>query len=131
MLQGILKEDRLVGFLLKNSSFTEAQLDTYIINKTKKAEKKSLNSKIKLRDRKVSKGAFIRTLKQAQRNLKRSIYTVILAEYLEITKEESTAKITQIGSMLRQIKGKELKDEDYNSMIQQISHIITFILSQG
>jgi len=125
MLQDILRKDCLVAFLVKNSNITEAQLDTYIISLVKKEPKLTLKRKIELRDRRVSKGAFLQTLRQAQINLERSLYTIILAEYLEILRSGSIAKLAQIIALLEQVKGKEMTKEETKNLIRQLSHTIT------
>ncbi|MEM0253613.1 MAG: hypothetical protein QXR17_05685 [Candidatus Bathyarchaeia archaeon] len=84
-----LMEDPIVKILAKNSHLTKIQLETLLINilaenisgKPLKYEEKA---KLRLTKAKISRGAFNRTLKQAEKNVIKSIYTIILLGYLGI-----------------------------------------------
>lgn len=84
-----LIEDPIVKILAKNSHLTKIQLETLLINilaenisgKPLKYEEKA---KLRLTKAKISRGAFNRTLKQAEKNVIKSIYTIILLGYLGI-----------------------------------------------
>lgn len=84
-----LMDDPIVKILAKNSHLTKIQLETLLINilaenisgKSLKYEEKA---KLRLTKAKISRGAFNRTLKQAEKNVIKSIYTIILLGYLGI-----------------------------------------------
>lgn len=82
-------EDPLVETLLQKSQLTKVQLETLLIdilvekiigNHINYEEKARLRHKTK----KITRGAYSRTLKQARRNIKKSIYTIFLLGYLGI-----------------------------------------------
>ncbi len=124
MIESKLKTDLIVRYLIKRSAFTKVQLDTYLIDCITSGEKISLKMKIEMRDKtNVSKGAFLRTLKQAQENLQRAIYTLILAEYIGILEEEATIKLIQIGNLLKNRKKEITKESAF-----KISRIIESVV---
>lgn len=84
-----LFRDPITKILAENSHLTKAQLETFLIDilAEKMAQKPMIyEDKAKLRPigEGVSRGSFNRTLGQAQRNIIRSIYTIILLGYLGI-----------------------------------------------
>ncbi|MCP8317059.1 MAG: hypothetical protein H3Z52_10965 [archaeon] len=124
MIKSRLEADPILKYLFERSSFTQAQLDTYLIDRTIANEKVELKEKIAMRDRKnVSKGAFIHTLRQAQGNLKRAIYTLILSEYLGLLGDESMVKLLQVSNLLKGAEGAIL-DEKLSEVIEVTETII-------
>ena len=106
MIKSRLEADPILKYLFERSSFTQAQLDTYLIDRITANEKVELKDKTAMRDRKkVSKGAFIHTLRQAQGNLKRAVYTLILSEYLGLLEDESMVKLLQVSNLLKGAEG--------------------------
>ncbi|MEM2466264.1 MAG: hypothetical protein QXZ47_03080 [Candidatus Bathyarchaeia archaeon] len=87
-------EDPIVKILTKNSHLTKTQLETLLIdilaeNIAGKSLKYDEKAGLRLTKAKISRGAFNRTLKQAQKNVIKAVYTVLLLGYLGIF--ESTA----------------------------------------
>lgn len=77
----------ITKILLENSHLTKTQLETLLIDVLSEGvmEKKigyDEKVKLRLRDKEISRGAFTRTLKQARKNVIRTIYTIILLGYL-------------------------------------------------
>jgi len=97
--------DPIVNILVKNSVLTKIQLETFLldvlinnisdnyINTEKKAFYR-LNGG-------VSRGSFNRTLKQARKNVIRSIYTVLLLGYLGIFDSTSLDLYIEIANKLQ------------------------------
>jgi hypothetical protein len=80
-------KDPVAAILLKNSSLTTTQFETLIIDfLTINISENivSFKDKALLRSKKVSRGAFSRTLSQARRNIISSMYTLLLLSYLGI-----------------------------------------------
>jgi hypothetical protein len=112
MIKSRLDRDPIFKYLLERSSLTQAQLDTYLIDCITTNKKVKLKEKIAMRDRKnVSGGAFIRTLRQAQINLKRTVYTLILFQYLGLLEERAINKLLQVGNILRSAEGASSKEK--------------------
>ncbi|MEM2522908.1 MAG: hypothetical protein QXW82_07155, partial [Candidatus Bathyarchaeia archaeon] len=73
-------EDPIIKILAKNSHLTKIQLETLLIdvlaeNISGKPLKYEEKAKLRLTKAKLSRGAFNRTLKQAEKNIIKSIYT--------------------------------------------------------
>jgi len=112
MIKSRLDRDPIFKYLLERSSLTQAQLDTYLIDCITTNKKVNLKEKTAMRDRKnVSGGAFIRTLRQAQINLKRTVYTLILFQYLGLLEERAINKLLQVGNILRSAEGASSKEK--------------------
>ncbi|MEM3437223.1 MAG: hypothetical protein QXP55_01635 [Nitrososphaerales archaeon] len=125
MLRVKLDKDPMLKFLFERSSLTQAQLDTYLIECVATNKKLKLKEKTTMRDSKnVSGGAFIRTLRQAQINLKRSVYTLILFQYLGLLDDKAMVKLLQVGNILRSAENINLKEK-----ITEIANIIETIIN--
>lgn len=109
-IQNVIKSierDPILKILLENSHLTKIQLETFLIdilskynqeNRIKSEEKTYFRIKGK-----VSRGSFNRTLKQAKKNIIRSIYTILLLGYLKIA--DSTTLISrhlEVSNRLRE-----------------------------
>ncbi|MEM3383564.1 MAG: hypothetical protein QXL52_02495 [Nitrososphaerales archaeon] len=124
MLRSRLDKEPILKFLFENSSLTQAQLDTYLIEYATADEKMKLKQKLAMRDRKnVSGGAFIRTLRQAETNIKRTIYNLILFQYLGLIDDKATAEILHIGNILKKAENIESKEK-----IEEVKEIIETII---
>ena len=122
-IQNVIKSierDPILKILLENSHLTKIQLETFLIdilskynqeNRIKSEEKTYFRSRGK-----ISRGAFNRTLKQARRNIIRSIYTIFLLGYLKLADSSSLIlQSIEISNKLRdylEMQEKLLKDED-------------------
>ncbi|MCS7116815.1 MAG: hypothetical protein NZ896_05015 [Nitrososphaerales archaeon] len=101
-MKSILDNDPIAKFLFERSALTYSQLDTYLIDSMSDMR---LEEKIMLRDgKRVSKGSFLRTLKQAQMNVRKAFYTLILMEYLKILESGTTSGLIEVGKTLDRVK---------------------------
>ena len=99
MIKSKINSDPLLGDLLSKSFLTYAQIDTFYIEKSMKNQK--LYKKVISRDnKKVTKSSFIRTLKQAKMNVQKSVYTIMLADYLELINKDSIEQLIKISKMI-------------------------------
>lgn len=120
-----IRMDSIVKFLIDRSDLTRAQLDTYSIERLGRREGLGLKEMVKLRDGgPVKKGAFLRTLKQARRNLEESICTIILAEYLGFFDRQTITALAEVGGLISSLDKQELSDGQTESMIQVLIRII-------
>jgi len=122
-----LLEDPLTEILLNNSLLSKTQLETllidllsediigYRINYEDKA-------KLRLNDKGISRGSFNRTLKQANININKTIYTVLLLGYLGIFKTTQLQPFIQMSNNLnRYIKSyKNLWNRQNTEPIENI-----------
>lgn len=102
-----LLEDPVVKILVKNSHLTKVQLETFLINilaeniagKPLKYDEKA---RLRLTKAKISRGAFNRTLRQAEENVIKAIYTIILLGYLGIFESATLDPYIEISNKLRE-----------------------------
>ncbi|MEM2522306.1 MAG: hypothetical protein QXW82_04025, partial [Candidatus Bathyarchaeia archaeon] len=102
-----LLEDPFVEILVKNSHLTKIQLETLLINILAeniagKPIKYDEKARLRVTKEKISRGAFNRTLKQAEKNVIKSIYTVILLGYLGIFESTALDPYIEIANKLRE-----------------------------
>ena len=103
-----VRKDLIASFLLRKSQLTEVQLDTILAQRASG----DLNKRAGLRDRgKVSKGAFVRTLRQGQANIESSVYTIYLLAYLGLVSVETAGQVIRTTSMLTQVKSASPEKE--------------------
>ncbi len=125
MLQEILNNDEIVDHLLKRTNFTKPQLDTLLISLIENDEL-NLSMKIDLRDKgRVSKGSFIRTLRQAQKNLEKSLYTIIISEYLSVLDRNNTSNLIRTSEILKEVKEQEIDIEKVQIILEEVSSVIS------
>ena len=115
-------KDGIVQFLMKNSHLTKKQLETFLIdvlaekifnNKFTYEEKASL----RISSKKITRGAFNRSLRQARKNIIKSIYTVLLLGYLGIFDDSSLYPYIEISNRLGEFKEryKAIMESDLTS----------------
>ncbi len=103
-----VRKDLIASFLLRKSQLTDVQLDTILAQRASG----DLNKRAGLRDRgKVSKGAFVRTLRQGQANIESSVYTIYLLAYLGLVSVETAGQVIRTTSMLTQVKSASPEKE--------------------
>jgi hypothetical protein len=100
-----LLEDPLTVILLNNSLLSKIQLETLLIdllsediigNRVNYEDK----AKLRLNDKGISRGSFNRTLKQANNNINKTLYTVFLLGYLGIFKTPHLQPFIQLSNDL-------------------------------
>ncbi len=121
----------ILTVLLENSSLTEVQLETLLIDlvvEDRLDKHISYNDKAMVRTRSgknsgVSRGAFNRTLSQARRNVTRCLYSMLLLAYLDLFDmtifrpfEEVASKIGTYRTVRDNLANKtDLSSEDMES----------------
>jgi hypothetical protein len=125
-------EEPILKALLKNSVFTKAQLETFLIDlviednsriRLSYQAKASYRSKGHGKSRGVSRGAYNRTLKQARRNTTRCLHTMLLLAYLGLFDlavfrpfEEVATRISDYRLVREVLAGKsDISSEDFES----------------
>jgi hypothetical protein len=104
-----VRDDPVVLFLLEKSSLTPTQLDTIMASRVEGG----LAKKTALRDkRRVSKGAFLRTLRQGQKNVEASVCTLMLLIYLGLVPEGKMNQLMRTQRLLSKVKGVDLDREN-------------------
>jgi hypothetical protein len=124
-----LFQDSILQLLLEKSHLTRIQAETLFIDAlTNDLAEKIMNTdeKAKLRseNRGLSRGAFNRTLNQAKSNIKRSIFTILLLNYVGLLPsrelvffEEATHKLREYFDAYKGLSNTENKSsESYRTL---------------
>ena len=99
-----LKDDRLARTILQNSHLTEVQFATLLIDVLRPASQASHGSEApRPGRRRVSKGAFNRSLAQARRNVIKSIYTVFLLAYFGLFDSPKLEPFLRLGDEMKTV----------------------------
>jgi hypothetical protein len=120
-----IRKDTIATFLLRKSNITEVQLDTLLASK----EVGNLNFKRALREKhKVTKGAFSRTLKQAQHNAEASVYSIFLLSYLNLIDQTDVNHLIRNIRMLGELKEARPAMEDQMRVLEAMhGYVETFV----
>ncbi len=116
-----IRKDIIATFLLRKSSITEVQLDTLLASK----EDGNLEYKRTLREkRKVSKGAFARTLKQARHNAEAAVYSIFLLSYLNLISQTDVNHLIRNTRMLAELKEARPAAEDQIRVLEAMQEYV-------
>ncbi|MEM2104422.1 MAG: hypothetical protein QW717_05995 [Candidatus Bathyarchaeia archaeon] len=125
-------EDPIVKILAKNSHLTKTQLETMLIdlladNIAGKPLKNEEKAGLRLKKARISRGAFNRTLKQAEENVIKSIYTVLLLGYLGIFENttldpyiETANKLQEYVEAHKNVSNKGEKPEEQLKLLKML-----------
>ncbi|UCE96839.1 MAG: hypothetical protein JSV51_04435 [Candidatus Bathyarchaeota archaeon] len=138
-------EDPIAKTLAKNSHLTATQLETLLIdalsdNLASKSLKYEEKAKLRKTKAAISRGSFNRTLRQAKRNIIKSIYTVLLLGYFGILENASLDPYLEAANRLNaytkahrdilknnritkeQLQIVSMLREELKAMFDQLSH---------
>lgn len=123
-----IRKDRVASFLLHNSSITEAQLDTILAYEIEG----KLDAKVSSREkRKLSKGAFVRSLRQGQRNVESSIFTLMLLGYLGFVPAEKFDQLQRTLRLISKVKEVQPDQEDTSRLISGVEEFVSEFSKRG
>lgn len=123
MISKLVEHNKLLDSLVQNSAFTNVQIDTLLSYVTVKQTGGKLDQMISIRDKNnITKGSFLHTLRQAQDNLKSSVYTILVIGYLGLINEEFVEGFSKIVRLLNRI-GENGLFEDHNNVIDVINQL--------
>lgn len=100
--QRAARESAIRAFLTKNSNLTKTQLSA-VLSYVQGEHVTTDASARKLSGKKVTKGAFFRSLTQARHNIESSIYTLTLLVYEGVINQRDIDNITIVGNLLREL----------------------------
>lgn len=108
--------DELGKFFADRSTMSKKQIEAILITR----EKGQLGKEdYILGNKRVSKGAFYRVLKQARGNIEKAIYTVLFMIYQDIITEEDTATLVAFVNLLKTNRIEEEKEEKIKEGIEE------------
>jgi len=108
-----LKGDREIYRLLSNSSLSTTQLSAYITYLERKKGEKFKIDRFKIKNFKT-RGSLMGSYLQAKRNIKKSLYTILLMFYLEVWKEK---ELNALSSLIKGVVMMKRKGENYRERI--------------
>jgi hypothetical protein len=119
------KENAIRTFLTKNSNLTRTQLSA-VLSYVQGDHSTSDRGVYRLSGKRVTKGAFFRSLTQARRNIGRSIYTLTLFVYEGIVSQRDIDNITIVGNLLHELADAQDLGEmaDMQAVLQKSEAII-------
>ena len=130
MLQELIEQDPIIRFLVSRSKITAPQLDSCVIDAISHRDDQDLEEKVSMRDgKRVTKGSFLRTLKQGKENVEKSIYMLILSEYLDILPQDIIEDVVKVGKMLKDLKMQDVDPEKVKEILLLL-HKFSDVMSQ-
>jgi len=125
-------EEPFVKTMLEKSCLTKSQLETLLIDFLSEnfQEKKITGlekSRLRLKKTGVSRGAYIRTLKQAKKNVLKTLSTILLLGYLGILQEQSLSTYIEVSSKVERLLEEYKKAWEENQDDETLAKKMTFI----
>jgi len=122
-------EDPITKILSKNSNLTKVQLETLLIdiladNISGKSLKYEEKARLRLTKAKISRGSFNRTLKQAEENVIKSVYTILLLGYLGIFESTALYPYIEIANRLQEYIAAH---QDLTAVPEQLENKLNFL----
>jgi|YelNatPaOPRAMG01_1025707.scaffolds.fasta_scaffold47612_3 hypothetical protein len=111
--------DRIVEILLSESTLTAKQLKALLLYSENMDQKIVEQGYVEFDGKKVSKGAFFRTLNQAKTNVRKAVITLIVMSYIGLMDANQLDAIMQLNSIIMQ-----LKEQDEATMEELISAFV-------
>ncbi|MGC8832085.1 MAG: hypothetical protein ACP5PQ_05855 [Thermoproteota archaeon] len=111
--------DRIVEILLSESALTPKQLKALLLYSENMDQKIVEEGYVEFDGKKVSKGAFFRTLNQAKTNVRRAVITLIIMSYIGLMDANQLDAIMQLNNIIMQ-----LKEQDENTVEELVSAFI-------
>lgn len=131
LIQERIHSDPILEFLVEKASMTKAQLATYLSHRYGEKEGLGLAEKIRLRnEKKVTKGAFLRTLKQARVKLQKAVWTLLLAEYLGLIAKDGLSAVVSAGELLSRLEGRTLSEDAVTQVIDALVRTVNGIVGE-
>ena len=128
MLKDILSKDIIANHLINKIILSKTQIDTILIEISKKKDL-NLDKRLLLRDNgKVSKGSFLRTYKQAKNNIEKTIYTLIFLQYISVLDDNNISNLIKISNILNEISNSNSNSQNINEVFNQLSTVISNII---
>jgi len=123
MIRGIMR-DPVTKLLLTNSQMTSIQFESLLAESlsTQQATKKDRHRLYRTSSKHVSRGSFNRTLIQAQNNVIRSIYTVLLLGYAGLFDDPALQPFLELSDTVRgYIQEARTRGEEEKASLRQLS----------
>ncbi len=127
-----MERDPLAKFLTEKSLLTVAQLDTVLIHRLALAGGVTLSQMVSTRDGgPVSKGSFLRTLRQCERNVTGCVYTIMLAIYLGLVDAQTSSALVRVSGTVSGVKGITLTNEERSTIISSLEELAKSVIRRS
>ena len=132
VIRDIMERDPLAKFLTEKSLLTVAQLDTVLIHRLALARGVTMREMVSMRDGgPVSKGSFLRTLRQCEQNLRGCVYTLILAIYLGLVEAPTSSALVRVSNTVSAVKGITLSPEDRSTLLSSLEELAKSVIQRS
>ncbi|MGB9758585.1 MAG: hypothetical protein ACP5KW_02580 [Thermoproteota archaeon] len=108
--------NELGKFFAERSAMSKKQIEAILKTKEKGRLRKE---DYVLENRRISKGAFYRIVKQARGNIEKAIYTILFMIYQDIITEEDVATLVAFVNLLRTNEIDEEKEEQIKKGVEE------------
>ncbi|HJX22786.1 MAG TPA: hypothetical protein VJ574_00015 [Candidatus Bathyarchaeia archaeon] len=137
-----LLKDSILTLLLSRSQLTRIQAETLFIEAlTNDLAERTLNSdvkaKIRSKNKALTRGAFNRTLSQAKSNIRRSIFTILLLNYVGLLPslgltyfEEATNKLKEYLETYKGLSNADVSSSEYYKKLRILRSELEDLFSQ-
>jgi len=117
-----LTRDPVTKTLLANSQLTITQLETLLADSLPESPgNKSQKRMYRPSKTRISRGAYNRTLIQAQNNIIRSIYTILLLGYLELFDNASLQPFIELSDSIRSYVQEARSSKNERSILGELN----------
>ena len=126
MIKDLIENDPLLASLFEKGLFTQVQIDCLLVHKSELLDGEGgLPEMIRRKDgNNVSKGAFVRSLKQGKDNFKGVFYSLILLSYLGFMSDREIKSIFRLTDVLDNLRENEVMEERVDDVLNVINEAI-------
>jgi hypothetical protein len=128
MLKEIIKQDLLLKQIINRGNFTFKQLDYLLIQRSGNAEEKIFDKMLRANKESLSKSSFVITRDRGKKNLKRALYSLIIAKYLCLLSSDCFMSLEKTVAILDNAKEKKLNDDQSLQIVFALEDLIKHIL---
>jgi hypothetical protein len=122
MLDEILSQDRLARELFERAGIPFAQLDSLLVRATSPGESYTQQARKRSR-RSISKGSYVRSLRQGKSAVSRTIYRLFLLQYLELIGPGSVEGLVRVSQTLARTRHEPVTGEGVENILQIVDKV--------
>ncbi|MGD0330294.1 MAG: hypothetical protein ABSB40_07590 [Nitrososphaeria archaeon] len=128
MLKEKIQQDLLLKEIINRSNFTFKQLDYLLIQQSGNSEEKIFDKMLRANKEDLSKSSFVITRDRGRKNLKRALYSLIIAKYLGLLSSDCFLSLEKTVAILENAKDKKLNDYQSLQIVSALEDLIKHIL---
>jgi len=120
MLKKMLENDAF-RLMFEHSHFKEAELDSLLVKRLCSAKGITLSEGTRYKDRPSSVGALVRSAKQGETALRKSIATLVLGMYLGLIPDQMLLVIPKLRDVLASMENANITEKDLREVLSLLS----------